>query len=157
MLRPSQGTREDEDRALQDVIACSGVSNVPPLEHERGPSQHTPLIRPTDAIFHASYHIQNTRPDQNVSKVRYTAYVVCGRSVDAIKRKKLEWYMQRSTPSDEPEQVTRLRKEAYENGLIAGSFLFLTSAVSQAAACDGRTLTTTANDQQIAPGTLPTF
>ena len=58
-------------------------------------------------------------------------------------------YMQRSTPRDEPEYITRLRKEAYENGLNAGCLLFNTPAVSQAAACDGTSVTTSATGQEL--------
>ena len=70
---------------------------------------------------------------------------------------KMKWYMQRSTPRDEPGYITRLRKEAYENGLNAGCFLFITPAVSQAAACDGTTVTTSENGQEFVPGTLPIY
>ena len=62
--------------------------------------------------------------------------------------------MRQSTPNNEPEYVTRLRRETYENWLNAGSFLFLAPVVSQAAACDGTTITTTAEVQEIAHGTL---
>ena len=65
--------------------------------------------------------------------------------------------MRRSTPQSEPEHVKRLRREAYENGLNAGCFLFITPPVSQAAACDGTTLTTSAEGQEFVPGTLPTY
>ena len=131
-------------------------SPLSPPPHERGPSVDTPLVV-ADSGFRASYHIQNTRPYENVSETRYTECMVCGRSVDAIKKQRVDWYMDRSTPRDEPEFTTKLRREAYENGLNAGSFLFLTPAVSQAAACDGSMITTTSNDQEVVPGTLPTF
>ena len=62
--------------------------------------------------------------------------------------------MQRSTPQNEPEYITRLRREAYENGLNAGCFLFITPAVSQAAACDGTKVTTSATGQEFVHGTL---
>ena len=132
-------------------------SPMSPPEHERGPGVDTPLLQATSSNFHASYHVQNTVPYQNVSEVRYTGCMVCGRSVDSIKDEKVKWYMQRSTPRDEPEYITRLRKEAYENGLNAGCFLFITPAVSQAAACDGTTVTTSANGQEFVPGTLPFY
>ena len=122
---------------------------LPPPEHERGPSQDTPLIQPVEAGFYSSYHIQNTRPYQNVSEVRYTGCMVCGRSVDAIKKEKVDWYMHRSTPSDEPEQVTMFRREAYQNGLGTGSFFFLAPATSQVAACNGATVATTAVGQEL--------
>ena len=83
--------------------------------------------------------------------------MVCGRSVEAIKRERAAWYMERSIPRNEPENITQLRREAYENGLNAGSFLFLAPAVLQAAAGDGSMITTTASGQDIIPGSLPTY
>ena len=73
------------------------------------------------------------------------------------KKRKSSWYLKKSTPRVEPEYITKLRKEVYEIGLNAGSFLFLAPAVSQPAACDGTMITTTADSQDIAQGTLPTF
>ena len=133
-------------------VADSPMS-PPPI---RGGCLKTPLIRPTKTKFRASYQIQNTTPYQS-SEGRYTVCMVCGRSVDFIKREKVDWYKRQSTPANEPEYFTRLRREAYENGLNASSFLFLAPAVSQAAACDGTTMTTSAEGQRIMPGTLPTF
>ena len=63
--------------------------------------------------------------------------MVCGKAVDEIKKEKINWYMEKSTPRGEPEVITKLRREAYINGLNAGSLLFIAPAVSQAAACDG--------------------
>ena len=83
--------------------------------------------------------------------------MVCGRSSEAIEREKVEWYVARYKPRGEPEYITRIRREAYENGLNAGAFLFITPAVSQAAACDGTLINTTATNQEMGPGTLPTF
>ena len=65
--------------------------------------------------------------------------------------------MEASTPKSEPAYITALRKEAYINGLNAGSLLFIAPAVSQAAACDGTRITTTAVGQDVAPGTLPIY
>ena len=65
--------------------------------------------------------------------------------------------MARSTPKSEPAYITALRREAYSNGLNAGSLLFLAPAVSQAAACDGTRITTTTQGQETASGTLPIF
>ena len=96
-------------------------------------------------------------PKENVSEVLYTGCMVCGCSADAIKKEKVDWYVSRSKPRGEPEYITKIRREAVENGLNAGAFLFITPAVSPAAACDGTTITTSANGQKIMPGTLPTF
>ena len=128
-----------------------------PPDHERGPSSDTPIMQSVMGSFHASYHVQNTRPYENVSTKLYSGCMVWGRSVEAIKREKVDWYVERSKPRGEPDYITRIRREAYENGLNAGSFLFITPAVSQAAAGDGTLITTSATSQEIMPGTLPTF
>ena len=65
--------------------------------------------------------------------------------------------MELSTPRSEPVYISALRKEAYTNGLNAGSLLFIAPAVSQAVACDGTEITTTASGQDVAPGTLPIY
>ena len=65
--------------------------------------------------------------------------------------------MRRPTQQGEPEQVRRLIREAFENEINAGCFLFISPAVSQATSCDGMTVTTTKDGQEVMPGTLPTF
>ena len=65
--------------------------------------------------------------------------------------------MERSTQRGEPEFVTKLRREAYINGLNAGSLLFIAPAVSHAAACDGNNYTTSAGEQNPTPRTLPIY
>ena len=132
-------------------------SPMSPPQHERGSSLDTPVVEPTESGFHESYHVQNRSPYQNISEVPYTGCMVFGHSVDAIKKENMEWYMRRSTPQSEPDHVTRLRREACENGLNAGCFLFITTAVSPAADCDGTTVTTSAVGQEFVPGTLPTY
>ena len=132
-------------------------SPMSPPDHERGPSQDTPLVQPSTSGFYASYHIQITRPYDNLSSQRYTGCMVCGKTVDEIKDEKINWFMERSTPRGEPEFVTKLRREAYINGLNAGSLLFIAPAVSQAAACDGNNYTTSAEEQNPTPRTLPIY
>ena len=83
--------------------------------------------------------------------------MVCGKSVDETKQEKIDWCIERSTPWSEPAYITALRREAYTNGLNAGSLLFLAPAVSQAAACDGTKNTTTLIGQETATGNLPIF
>ena len=132
-------------------------SPLSPPAHERGPSMDTPVVQPESSGFHASYHIQNALPYTDISSQSCTSCMVCGKSVDEIKSMKINRYMEVSTPRSEPAYITALRKEAYINGLNAGSLLFIAPAVSQAAACDGTRITTTAVGQDVAPGTLPTF
>ena len=127
-----------------------------PPDHERGPSQDTSVQRPTSSTFHASYHIQNVQSYADLNNQRCLSCMVCGKSAEEIKRQKTDWYMERSKPRSEPAYITSLRRQAYENGLNAGSLLFLAPAVSQAAACDGTKSTTTIG-QETVPGTLPIF
>ena len=125
-----------------------------PLPYERVPSRHIPITETAESGIRACYYIQNTTPYENVSEVRYTGCMVCGRSVEAIKKEKVSLYLEKTTRIDEPEYITKLRKAAYESGLNAGSFLFLAPAVSQVAGCDRTMITTTTDGQDIARGTL---
>ena len=97
-------------------------SPMSPPEHEIGTSLDKPLVQPAVSNFHASYHVQDTRSYQNVSEMRYSGCMVYGRSMDAIKTEKTDWYMCRSTPRDGPEHKVRLKREAFENGLNTGCF-----------------------------------
>ena len=132
-------------------------SPMSPPPHERGPSLDTPLSQPKVSDFHASYHIQNALPYADISAERCKSCMVCGKSVYEIKAAKIVKYMEASTARSEPAYITALRREAYINGLNAGSLLFIAPAVSQAAACDGTKLTTTAVGQEAVPGTLQIY
>ena len=132
-------------------------SPMSPPPHERGPSLDTPLSQPKISGFHASYHIQNALPYADISAEKCKSCMVCGKSVDEIKASKIVKYMEASTPRSEPAYITALRREAYINGLNAGSLLFIAPAVSQAATCDATKLTTTAVGQEAVPGTLPIY
>ena len=154
-MAPSKTQRKSKVELCATVLPVLESPMSPP-DHERGPSIDTPLIQSTSGNFHASYHIQNIKPYQDVSQSLHTGCMVGGKSRDQIKEENVNWYMRRSTPSSQPAYITALRREAYENGLNAGSLLFLAPAVSQAAACDGTRITTTAEGQEIAAGTLPT-
>ena len=98
-------TRQNGKSKIETCRTLLPVLDSPmsPPQHERGPSLDTPLVQSLESGFHASYHLQNTSPYQNISEVRYTSCTVCGRTVDAIKKEKVEWYMRRSTPKSEPE------------------------------------------------------
>ena len=155
---PNEGGNLKENWVMQNNLTRSRYAcRHPPLRG--GPILKMPLVpllQPPNAGFNVSYHIQDTFPYENVSTKTYTSCIACGRSADAIKKQKADEYI-RSTPRDESTYVTKLRKEAFLNGHNVESFFFIPSAVSQAAAYDGSTITTTANGQDIATGTLPLF
>ena len=155
-LAPSKKQRKSRVELCTTVLPVL-KSPLSPPDHERGPSMDTPLVQTATGAFNASYHLQNTRPYQNVSENLHTGCMACGKSTDQIKQEKINWYMERSTPVSEPAYIAALRREAYSNGLNAGSLRFLTPAVSQAAACDGTKITTTAEGQETAVGTLPIY
>ena len=109
---------------------------------QKGPSKNMielcrTLMQPVSETFRASFLLQDSLPYDNVSQQQCRGCLVCGRSVDLTKMEKVNEYMRRSTPSGEPKENTDLRREAYLNVLNAGTLLFLISALSQAAACDG--------------------
>ena len=153
---PSKRTGKSRIEHCSTILPVLEPPMSPP-DHEKGPSQDTPFVQPMISGFHASYHIQNTMSYDNLSCQRYTGCMVCGKAVDEIKEEEINWYMEKSTPRGEPEFITKLRRQAYINGLNAGSLLFIAPAVSQAATCDGNNYTTTASEQDITPGTLPIY
>ena len=153
---PPRGNVKKRIELCKTILPVADSPMSPPA-HERGPSQDTPLLQAGSSGLHASYHIQSSQPYADISTQSCTSCMVCGRSIDDIKTQKIRRYMEPSTPRSEPAYISALRKEAYTNGLNAGSLLFITPAVSQAAACDGTKITTTANGQDVAPGTLPIY
>ena len=153
---PSRGNAKRRIELCKTILPVLESPLSPPA-HERGPSMDMPLLQPENSGFHASFHIQNALPYTDISTQRCTSCMVCGKSVDEIKATKVTRYMEASTPRSEPAYITALRKEAYINGLNAGSLLFIAPAVSQAAACDGTRISTTDVGQDVAPGTLPIY
>ena len=155
-LAPSKRQKKSRVELCTTVLPVL-ESPLSPPEHERGPNIDTPPVQMTPGNFYASYHVQNIKPYQNVSESLHTGCMVCGKSRDQIKEEKINRYMERSTPESEPAYITALRREAYSNGLNACCLLFLTPAVSQAAACDGTRITTSAEGQEVATGILPIY
>ena len=153
---PSRQSKKPKIELCSTVLPVLESPMCPP-EHEKGPFQDTPMTYPTSSTFHASYHIQNVRPYADLSNQRCLSCMVCDTSKEEIKKQKTDWYMERSTPHSEPDYITTLRRQAYENRLNAGSLLFLAPAVLQAAACDGTKITITTTGQESVPGTLPIF
>ena len=141
---------------MQDFDSSGGLTQDA-TPHARGLTAKTPLVQSVSSFFRALCRVQDSKPYDNVSEKRCRSCMVCGRSGDAIEMEKVNTYMRLSTPANEPEAITILKRETYLNGLNAGCLLFLTKVVSQAAACDGTRCTTSADDQEVAPGTLPIY
>ena len=141
---------------MQNSIACSGIFNVSTRARER-PFRGYPASAASCVKFSRVLSCAKYKPLPKRQRGALLRLYGCGRSMDAFKKEKSDWYMSRSIPQDEPEQIPRLRKEEFKNGLNAGCFLFITPAVSQAAIGDGTMITTAADGHEIALGTLPTF
>ena len=154
---PKKKTGQSRIELRKTLYLCRSRLCRPLITKEGRVWTPPPLMQPVMGGFHASYHVQNTKPYENVSEKLYSGCMICGRSSEAIKKEKVEWYVAKSKPRGEPEYITKIRREAYENSLNAGAFLFITPAVSQAVACEDTLITTTATNQGIVPGTLPTF
>ena len=63
--------------------------------------------------------------------------LICGRSVEQIRNDATEDYIIRTTTPSESEENKQRRREAYVAGMAMGTFLFVPTGLSQAAACDG--------------------
>ena len=118
---PSKRTGKSRIELYSTILPVLESPMSPP-DHEKGPSQDDHFVQPIISGFHASYHIQNTRPYDNLSSQRYTGCMVCGKAVDEIKEEKINWYTERSTPRGEPE-FTRESSFLYAQ-LVLGTCLF---------------------------------
>ena len=129
MLPPSKGRSKCAMELCKTLIPVQDSPMSPP-PHEMGPTSEMPLVQDASNTFRASYHIQDSKPYDNVSEKRYRSCLICGRSIDAVKMKMVNNYMRLSIPPDEPESITYLRREVYLNVLNAETLLFKTPAVS---------------------------
>ena len=93
---------------LCNTILPVSESHMSPADHERGLSLDTPMPQLVNYNFHASYHIQNVQSYADLSNQRCLSCMVGGKSVDEIKQQKINWYMERSTPRDEPSTLRAL-------------------------------------------------
>ena len=153
MLRPFERPIKVRDGAMQNSNSSTRFAHLA-APTRKGTNNEDPLTQSVRNPLERKCHNQNSKPYENVSETRCISCMVCGRSVDAIKMEKLITHMRQSTPANEPEGVTNLTREAYLNGLNAGTLLFITPAVSQAAACDGIKDTMSAENQAIVQVTL---
>ena len=72
-LAPSKKQRKSRVELCTTVLPVL-ESPLSPPDHERGPSMDTPLVQSSTGGFYASYHLQNTRPYQNVSENLQSVY-----------------------------------------------------------------------------------
>ena len=91
------------------------------------------------------------------NEVYYTGFVVCGKDYPAIKEEITLGYLERTHFPGEPYESRLAKRNAFEAGMKAGSFILVPRGVSQAAACDGLTYQITPENDMTAPlpGVLP--
>ena len=91
------------------------------------------------------------------NEVYYTGCVVCGKDYPAIKEEIILGYLEKTHFPGEPYESRLAKRNAFEAGMKAGSFILVPRGVSQAAACDGLTCQITPEGDMTAPlpGVLP--
>ena len=91
------------------------------------------------------------------NEVYYTGCVVCGKDYPAIKEDITLGYLEKTHFPGESYESRLAKRNAFEAGMKAGSFILVPRGVSQAAACDGLTYQITPENDMTAPlpGVLP--
>ena len=91
------------------------------------------------------------------NEVYYSGCVVCGKDYPAIKEEITLGYLEKTHFPGEPYESRLAKRNAFEAGMKAGSFILVPRGVSQAAACDGLTYQITPEGDMTAPlpGVLP--
>ena len=87
----------------------------------------------------------------------YTGCVVCGKDYPAFKEEITLGYLERTHIQGESYESRLAKRNAFEAGMKAGSFILVPRGVSQAAACDGLTYQITPESDMTVPlpGVLP--
>ena len=103
-----------------------------------------------------SGHLKNVQIT-NSSRPMYSDCIVCGKSYEGIVKETVENYLQKTAVQGESLMDVEARRTAFVAGLEAGTFMFVPSGLSQAAACDGNlyTMNTETAIGKALPGTLP--
>ena len=84
--------------------------------------------------------------------VYYTGCVVCGKDYAAIKEEITLGYLERTHVAGESYETRLAKRDAFEAGMKAGSFILIPRGVSEAAACDGLLYQITPEDDSNVPG-----
>ena len=83
---------------------------------------------------------------------------VCRKSFGSIKEEITFYYLERTHMHGETYLARMRRRDAFEAGVSAGSFILIPGGVSQAPACDGnwyQVASNTCDDLSVPPGVLP--
>ena len=153
------------------IARCAQMQPIPdtpqsPPAHERGPT--STFDNTQWANFQTAYepeHAHITGIAVSASGVCRTSNfvargdcVVCGNDFGSIKEEVTLDYLERTHLSGESYLTRVRRRNAFEAGMAAGSFLLVPGGVSQAPACDGnwyQVAPDTCNNLPVPPGVLP--
>ena len=141
----SFGTAIQQDvpyRVVQEPDACSGGSIVFPNHGRRGIVPIAPMtpILPTGIESAMKSHLQHVANNTQLSPDRYSDCVVCGQSLECMKRQPIFEYimsMSKTYPSETECQV-QSRIDAYIAGMNSGTFLFATETVTRLRSQSGK-------------------
>ena len=152
------------------ITYCSQLNPIrdslwsPPLE-DQGPSidthQPTQPHGPADSCYGNS-HITGLgirvsgscgQPNETIQ----TGCVICGKSSADIKEGKTLGFLEQTHTPGETNEQRIARRDAFQAGMKAGTFILVPGGVSQAAACDGilYQIMPENNETLPAPGVLP--
>ena len=92
-----------------------------------------------------------------LNEVYHTGCIVCGKVYPWVKEEKTLGYLERTHMPGETYYLRKAKRNAFEAGMKAGSFILVPKGVSQAAACDGLLYQITPEDDLNVPrpGVLP--
>ena len=100
-------------------------------------------------------HLQKSHVHGELNPGKNSDCIVCGMSPEENKRKTIKEYILSTTFTGETEHHMQTRIDAFVAGMNSGTFLFMPTGVSQAAACDGNNYTISCPVQKTQPGTVP--
>ena len=84
--------------------------------------------------------------------------MVCGKTADIIGEEVVFDYLERTHQAGESYETRQHRRDAFQAGMRAASFVLVPRGVSQTTACDGNDYEVTSNEQSnyvLPPGVLP--
>ena len=144
------------------IELCRNLTPIPdspmsPPIHERGLEVSQEVMTPTTTqTYPMAAHMRNPVPLDQLKALKFTDCMICGKSTDQIRKETIDNYISNTVKIGETEEQTKAMKEAFEAGMNMGTFIFIQTGVSQAAACDGNLYTiATSEERRTAPGTLP--
>ena len=158
--------RDPRLKAKHPIELCRSLTPIPtvtctpmsPPDNERGETASLTTLQISSEKNPESVvksHLQKAYVHGELNPGKYSDCVVCGLPLEEIKRRTITEYIISTSYAGETERQMQSRIDAFVAGMNSGTFLFLPTGVSQAAACDGNTYTISTAERRSLPGTVP--